>query len=50
MKISPASAGDVRELGSTPGQEDPLEEGEAIHPMDRGAWQAKVHRVSNSQI
>ena len=35
------------------GQEDPLEEGTATHsstlawriPMDRGAWQATVHRV-----
>ena len=39
----------VRSLG----QEDPLEEEMAIHssilawknPMDRGAWQATVHRV-----
>ena len=36
------------------GQEDPLEKGMATHssvlglenPMDRGAWQATVHRVS----
>ena len=36
------------------GWEDPLEEGIATHssifawriPMDRGAWQATVHRVS----
>ena len=39
------------------GQEDPLEEGIANHssilawrnPMDRGAWQATVHRVAKSQ-
>ena len=39
------------------GWEDPLEEGMAIHlstlawriPMDRGAWQATVHGVTNSQ-
>ena len=39
------------------GQEDPLEEGMATHssilpwriPMDRGAWQAIVHRVTKSQ-
>ena len=39
------------------GWEDPLEEGMAIHssiltwriPMDRGAWQAIVHGVANSQ-
>ena len=42
----------VRSLG----QEDPLEEGMATHssilawriPMDRGAWQATVHRVTES--
>ena len=36
--------------------EDPLEEGTAIHssilawrvPMDRGAWQATVHKVTKS--
>ena len=39
------------------GWEDPLEEGMATHssilawriPMDRGAWQAAVHRVAKSQ-
>ena len=39
------------------GQEDPLEEGVATHssilswriPMDRGAWQATVHRVAKSR-
>ena len=38
------------------GWEDPLEEGMATHssilawriPMDRGAWQATVHGVTNS--
>ena len=38
------------------GREDPLEEGMAVHssvlawriPMDRGAWQAMVHRVAKS--
>ena len=43
----------VRSLG----WEDLLEEGMAIHssilawriPMDRGAWQAIVHRVAKSQ-
>ena len=37
--------------------EDPLEEGMATHssilglenPTDRGAWQARVHRVTQSQ-
>ena len=40
------------------GQEDPLEEGMATHSsllawrilMDRGAWQATVHRVTKSWI
>ena len=39
------------------GQEDPLEEGMATHPiilakrisMDSGAWLATVHRVSKSR-
>ena len=40
------------------GWEDPLEEGMATHssihscledPVDRGAWQATVHRVAKSQ-
>ena len=35
-------------------QEDPLEECMATHsclenPMDRGAWQVAVHRVTKSQ-
>ena len=40
------------------GWEDPLEKGMATHssilawkiPMDRGAWQATVHGVAESQI
>ena len=40
------------------GQEDPLEEGMATCssilawriPMDRGAWQATVHRVAESDM
>ena len=43
--------------GQTLGREDPLEEGMTIHsstlaqriPMDRRAWQATVHTVSDSQ-
>ena len=50
---STCNAGD---LGSTPGWEDPLEEGTATHssvlawrtPMDRGAWKATVHGVAQS--
>ena len=44
----------VRSLG----QEDPLEEDMAAHssilawsiPMDRGGWQAAVHRVAESDM
>ena len=47
------NAGD---LGSIPGLEDSLEEGVATHssilawriPMDRGAWQATLCRVTDS--
>ena len=31
VKNLPASAGDVRDVGSIPGSEDPLEEGMATH-------------------
>ena len=31
VKNLPASAGDVRDVGSIPGQEDPLEKGMATH-------------------
>ena len=31
VKNSPANAGDLRDSGSTPGPEDPLEEGTAAH-------------------
>jgi len=42
----------------SPGQKDPLEEGLATHssilawriPMDRGAWWATVHGVTESWI
>ena len=56
VKNPPASAGD-RDMTSTPESDDPLEKGTATHssilawgiPMDRGAWQATVHRVAKSQ-
>ena len=43
----------ARDPGLILGQEDPLEEGMATYsclenPMDRGTWQAAVHRVSES--
>ena len=57
VKNLPARAGDVRDEGSIPRSEDPLEEGMATLssilawgiPMDRGAWGATVHRVAKSQ-
>ena len=58
LKNLPANARDVRDSGSSPGWENPLEKEMATHPlqysclenpMDRGAWQATVHRVAKSQ-
>ena len=52
VKNLPANAEDIRDAGSIPGSEDPLEEGLATHsgilenPMDRGAWRATVHGVA----
>ena len=51
----PASS--VGDLGLIPGWKDPLEESVATHssilawriPMERGAWQATVHGVAQSQ-
>ena len=51
VKNLSASAGDARDVGSIPGQEDPLKEeiGNSLHysclrnPIERGAWQATVH-------
>ena len=53
----PASAGDVRDVDSSLGQEDPLEEDTATvfqsscqeNPMDRGGCQATDHTVAESQ-
>ena len=52
VKNPPASAGDIRDVGSIPGSGrspggghgNPLE-----NPMDRGAWRATVHRVAKSR-
>ena len=51
-----ASAGDARNLGSIPGSGrspeagngNPLQYSCLGNPMDRGAWQATVHRVAMS--
>ena len=52
-----ASAGDVRNMGSIPGSErspgaghgNPLQYSRPQNPMDRGAWQAMVLRVTKSR-
>ena len=57
VKNLPANAGDIRDRGRSLDQEDPLEEGMALHssilawriPMNRGAWTAAVHGVAKSQ-
>ena len=53
----PANAEDVRDLGSIPGpgrfpgggHGKPLQYSCLENPMDRGTWQATVHRVTKSQ-
>ena len=57
VKNPPANAGDIRDMGSIPGlerspeggQSNPLQCSCLENPMDRGAWQAAVHRVAKSQ-
>ena len=56
-KESTCNAGEMGDLASVPGWEDPLEKGMATHssilawriPMDREAWQATVHGVAKSR-
>ena len=56
VKNPPANAGDIRDMGSTPrsgrspggGHSNPLQYSCLENPMDRGAWQATVHRVTQS--
>ena len=56
VKNPPASSGD-KDTGGSPGSEDPLEKGMATHPcilawripIDRGAWWATAHGVTESQ-
>ena len=53
----PANAGDLRNTGSVPGSErspggengNPLQYSHLKNPKDRGAWQAIVHTVAESQ-
>ena len=57
VKNLPANAGDVRDAGSIPGlgrspgggHGNPLQYSCLENPMDRGAWQATVHKVTQSQ-
>ena len=56
IKDLPANAGDMRDPGSIPGlgkspgggHGNPLQYSCLENPMDRGAWQAIVHRVIES--
>ena len=56
VRNPPASAGDIRDVGSIPGLgRCPGGHGNSLqyscleNPMDRGAWQATVHGVAKSQ-
>ena len=57
VKNPPVSAGDIREAGSIPGlgrspgegNDNTLQYSCLENSMDRGAWQARVHGVANSQ-
>ena len=56
VKNQPATAGYVRDTGLIPGlgrsptggNGNPLQYSCLENPMDRGAWQARVHRVAQS--
>ena len=56
VKNPPASAGDIRDVGSIPGSGqshggghcNPLQYSCLQNPMDRGAWQATDHSVTES--
>ena len=56
VKNPPANAGDIRDAGSIPelgrcsggGRGIPLQYSCLENPMNRGAWQAVVHRVAKS--
>ena len=57
VKNPSANAGDIRDMGSIPGlgrspggrHGNPLQCSCLENPMDRGAWQASVHGVAESQ-
>ena len=56
-KNPPANAGDMRDVGLIPGSgrspgggnDNPLQYSCLENPMDRGIWQATVHRVTKSR-
>ena len=58
VKKLPANAGDVGDMSSIPGSgrspggghSNSLQYSCLENPMDRGEWQAAVHRVTKSQI
>ena len=57
VKNPPAHAGDIRDTGSIPGlgrsprggHDNPLKYSCLENSMDRGSWQATIHRVAKSQ-
>ena len=57
VKNLPANAGNISDAGSIPGlgrspgggQANPLQYSSLENPMDRGAWQATVHSVAQSE-
>ena len=56
VKNPPANAGDMKDIGSIPrserspggGHSNPLQYSCLENPMDKGAWQVKVYRVTKS--
>ena len=58
VKNLPTNAGDVRDMGSIPGLErspgegydNPLQYSCLENPMDRGAWWATTHRVTELDL
>ena len=58
VKNLSANAGDIRDVGSIPGlgrspgggHGNPLQYSCLENPTDRGAWQATVHRVTESDM
>ena len=56
VKSPPANAGDIRDMGLIPvsgrspggGHGNPVQYSCLENPMDRGAWRAAVHRVTES--